>query len=355
MRIAQIPPLYESVPPKLYGGTERVVSILTDALVELGHDVTLFATAEAETLADLVVVRDRAIRLDEHPLKSDLAAHLAMLHEVRRRADEFDVFHFHVDLLHLPLFERIAHRTVTTFHGRLDLQDLPRALACWPQFPYVSISRHQRRPLPNVNWIGTVYHGLPPEMLEFAPGKGGYLAFLGRMSPEKRPDRAIEIALASGLPIKLAAKVDRNDQAYFDETIRPMLRLPGVEFLGEIGDGDKQVFLGDAVAALFPIDWPEPFGLVMIEAMACGTPVIAWNQGSVPEVVDHGVTGFIVESDQEAIEAVARISELDRRTVRRVFEERFTAATMAGNYLTLYQKLLHEPDPMDTTLSGALA
>jgi glycosyltransferase involved in cell wall biosynthesis len=355
MRIAQVPPLYEAVPPKLYGGTERVVAFLADALVELGHEVTLFGTGDSVTLADLVVVRDRAFRLDDNPLKSDVAAHLSMLHEVLRRADEFDVIHFHVDMLHLALFEKIAHRTVTTFHGRLDLDDLPRALACWPEFPYVSISDYQRRPLPGLNWIGTVHHGLPPELLRYSRGTGGYLAFLGRMSPEKGPVRAIEIAQAAGLPIKLAAKVDRHDQRYFDDVVQPLLGLPGVEFLGEIGDRDKAAFLGNAVAALFPIDWPEPFGLVMIEAMACGTPVIAWRQGSVPEVVDHGQTGFIVESVEEAVAAVDRLSELDRRTVRRIFDERFTASTMASNYLTLYQKLLREPDPMDTALSGVLA
>jgi len=356
MRIAQVPPLYEAVPPRLYGGTERVVAYLTEALVELGHEVTLFATGEAESPAEIVVVRDRAIRLDEYPLKSDLAAHLVMLHEVRRRAAEFDIIHFHVDLLHLPLFEAIAHRTVTTFHGRLDLKDLSEALACWPRYGYVSISDHQRLPLRGVRWVGTVHHGLPPRIFDRAgAGDGGYLAFLGRISPEKRPDRAIRVAREAGVPIKLAAKVDASDKAYFDAHIRHLLDAPGVEFIGEIGDHEKLAFLANARALLFPIDWPEPFGLVLIEAIACGTPVIAWNRGSVPEIVDHGVTGFIVNSVEEAVDAVGRLAELDRLAVRRVFERRFTAATMAGNYLRLYQGLLSASDPMDTELSGAVA
>jgi glycosyltransferase involved in cell wall biosynthesis len=341
MRIAQIAPLYEAVPPKLYGGTERIVASLTDALVDLGHDVTLFASAEARTHATLVAVRDQAIRLDPAPLKSDMAAHLSMLHEVRKRAAEFDVLHFHVDLVHFPMFEDMAGRTLTTLHGRLDLKDLPEAYRRWPRFPLVSISDHQRRPLRFANWTGTVYHGMPDALYRFSPRpEGGYLAFLGRISPEKRPDRAIAIAKAAGMRLKIAAKVDNADRAYFRDEIAPLLDDPMVEYIGEIGDADKSRFLGDATAVLFPIDWPEPFGLVMIEAMACGTPVIAWRCGSVPEVVDDGITGRVVESEAEAVAAVAEVAGYDRRRIRDVFERRFSAQTMARGYETLYRHML---------------
>jgi glycosyltransferase involved in cell wall biosynthesis len=314
MKIAQIAPLYEAVPPRLYGGTERIVAWLTDALVDLGHDVTLFATADARTRATLVPVRDQAIRLDPEPLKSDLAAHLAMLHEVRRRAAEFDVLHFHVDLIHFPFFEDLAGRTVTTLHGRLDLKDLPAAYWRWPQFPLVSISNHQRRPLRFASWLGTVQHGLPAQLhAQGFSGAGGYLAFLGRISPEKRPDRAIALAKRTGMPLKIAAKVDYADRHYFRDEIEPLLDDPLVEYIGEIDDAGKAAFLGNAAALLFPIDWPEPFGLVMIEAMACGTPVIAWRCGSVPEVIDEGVTGFVVEDEDAAAAAIARIGELVQR------------------------------------------
>jgi glycosyltransferase involved in cell wall biosynthesis len=339
MRIAQIAPLYESTPPRLYGGTERIVSWLTDKLVDLGHDVTLFSSADARTRAELVAVRDQAIRLDPALLKSDLAAHLSMLQEVRRRADEFDVLHFHVDMLHFPMFEDCAGRTLTTLHGRLDLKDLGEVYRRWPRYPLVSISHHQRRPLHFANWAGTVPHGLPETLHRPHPQPGaGYLAFLGRISPEKRPDRAIAIARASGVPLKIAAKVDAADRAYFHDEIRPLLDDPLVEYIGEIGDADKERFLGDAMALLFPIDWPEPFGLVMIEAMACSTPVIAWNCGAVPEVIDEGVSGFIVESEAEAVEAVRRLPQLDRRQVRATFERRFSAEIMASNYVDLYER-----------------
>ena len=337
MKIAQIAPLYEAVPPRLYGGTERVVAHLTDALVELGHDVTLFASAEAETLATLVPVRDQAIRLDPAPLKSDLAAHLAMLAEVRRRADEFDVIHFHTDLLHFPMFEDMAERTITTLHGRLDLKDLPGVYRLWTDFPLVSISEDQRKPLPFANWIGTVHHGMPSELYTFHLRSEGYLAFLGRISPEKRPDRAIEIARRCGKPLKMAAKVDVADRAYWSDVIEPMIRdEPLVEFVGEIGDAEKSAFLGGADALLFPIDWPEPFGLVMIEAMACGTPVIAFGCGSVPEVVEFGLTGFIVEDLDGAVEAVNCLGKLRRTDVRRRFDARFSSLAMARQYLHLY-------------------
>lgn len=345
MKIAQIAPLYESVPPKLYGGTERIAAYLSDALSDLGHDVTLFATADATTRATLVPVRDQAIRLDPAPLKCDLAAHLNMLHEVRQRAREFDVLHFHVDLLHFPMFEDMADRTVTTLHGRLDLKDLPSAYWRWPTFPLVSISEHQRRPLRFARWLGTVQHGLPRSLLPFSPAAdGGYLAFLGRISPEKRPDRAIAIARKAGIPLRIAAKVDYADRAYFANEIRPLLDDPLIEFIGEIDDADKAAFLGNAIALLFPIDWPEPFGLVMIEAMACGTPVIAWSCGSVPEVVDDGVTGRIVDSEEAAVAAIADVAQFDRRRVRGVFERRFTAEVMAQHYVDLYEELLQSGD-----------
>lgn len=339
MKIAQVAPLHESVPPKLYGGTERVVSHLTEALVAQGHDVTLFAAADAVTRAALAASRDRALRLDPTPLKSELAAHLNMLHDLRERAHEFDVIHFHTDLLHFPLFEPVAERTVTTLHGRLDMDDIPQAYRRWHRFPLVSISQSQRTPMAFANWVGNVPHGLDPASYRVpARPRGDYLAFLGRISPEKRPDRAIAIARAAGLPLRIAAKVDTADKEYFERTIRPLIG-EGVEFVGEIGDDDKADFLGHAQALIFPIDWPEPFGLVMIEAMACGLPVVAWNNGSVPEVVDDGVTGFIVEDFAAAVDAVTRAGELDRRIIRQVFERRFTAHGMARAYIAIYQSL----------------
>ncbi len=340
MNIAQISPLYESVPPRLYGGTERVVAHLSDALVQAGHRVTLFASADARTRAELVPVRDQAIRLDPAPRKSNVAAHLSMLHEVRKRADQFDILHFHVDLLHFPFFEHCAERTLTTLHGRLDLKDLPEAYRRWSRFPLVSISNRQRRPLAQARWLGTVYHGLPTDLYPFVERpRGDYLAFLGRVSPEKRLDRAIRIARRAGLPLKIAAKVDKADLDYFHDTIEPLLDAPGIEFVGEINDEGKREFLGQARALLFPIDWPEPFGLVMIEAMACGTPVIGWNRGSVPEVIDEGISGLIVESEDEAVAAVATVAGFDRARVRALFERRFSAAAMAQDYLELYAQM----------------
>ena len=342
MKIAQVAPLHEAVPPCLYGGTERVVAHLTDALVGLGHEVTLFASAEARTKATLVPVRDQAIRLDPAPLKSDLAAHLAMLDEVHRRRHDFDLLHFHLDLLHFPFFADVAARTVTTLHGRLDLKDLPEAYARWPRYPLVSVSDAQRGPLPDANWLATVHHGLPACLHAFSEApRDPYLAFLGRICPEKRLDRAIAVARRTGLRLRVAAKVDAVDRAYFREAIEPLLRdEPLVEFLGEIGDDEKAAFLGNASALLFPVDWPEPFGLVMIEAMACGTPVIAWRRGSVPEVVDEGESGFVVASEDEALAAIAKLGRLDRRTVRAAFERRFTAGVMAREYLQLYRQLV---------------
>ena len=341
MKIAQVAPLYEAVPPRLYGGTERIVAFLSDALVDLGHDVTLFSSADALTKATLVPVRDQAIRLDPDPLRCDLAAHLVQLSEVRRRLAQFDVVHFHIDLLHFPLFEDVAGRTVTTLHGRQDLKDLPEAYRCWPAYPLVSISDNQRKPLALGNWIETVHHGIPACLCAPpANPKGDYLAFIGRISPEKRPDRAVAIARRAGMKLRIAAKVDQADMVYFRKEIEPLLGAPEVEFIGEIGDAQKSDFIGNARALLFPIDWPEPFGLVMIEAMACGTPVIAWNCGSVPEVVDHGRTGFIVASEDEAVAAVRAVGGLDRAQVRAIFEERFSAPIMAGNYVDIYERLL---------------
>ncbi|TMH05057.1 MAG: glycosyltransferase family 4 protein [Betaproteobacteria bacterium] len=327
MKIAQIAPLYESVPPLFYGGTERVVAHLTDALVDLGHDVTLFASADARTKGALVPVRDQAMRLDPCALKSDLAAHLAMLHEVRTRADEFDVMHFHIDMIHFPFFEHCPLRTLTTLHGRLDMKDLGDVYRRWMQYPLVSISEDQRRPLRFANWVATVHHGLPSDLY--------------RIAPEKRPDRAINIARRAGRLLKIAAKVDAADATYFRDSIKPMLVGPSTDFVGEIGDAEKNELLGGASALLFPIDWPEPFGLVMIEAMACGTPVIAWDRGSVSEIVDHGVTGFVVRSEEEAVAALRRADDLDRRTVRKTFERRFSAGVMAQNYLDSYSRLQH--------------
>ena len=339
MRIAQVSPLYEAVPPKLYGGTERVVAHLCDALVELGHDVTLFASAEAQTKARLAPVRDQAIRLDPSPLKSDLAAHLSQLAEVRRRASEFDVLHFHTDMIHFPFFADMAARTVTTLHGRLDMKDLAEVYRRWPQFPLVSISSDQRKPLPFANWAATVHHGLDQGLYRFSPDHRGYLAFLGRISPEKRPDRAIAIATRLDRRLRIAAKVDAADRVYFDEKIEPLLHNPLVEYVGEIGDDRKSEFLGGAAALLFPIDWPEPFGLVMIEAMACGTPVIAYDCGSVREVVEDGLTGFIVRDEDEAVAAATKLHLLDRQAIRRRFEERFSGHAMARRYLDLYARV----------------
>jgi glycosyltransferase involved in cell wall biosynthesis len=339
VKIAQVAPLYEAVPPKLYGGTERVVAQLCDALVAKGHDVTLFSSADAHTRAKLAVCRDRAIRLDPSPLKSDLASHLSMLAEVRRRAAEFDLIHFHIDMVHFPFFEGMAERTLTTLHGRLDIKDLAGVYGLWRRFPLVSISNDQRRYLPAANWVGVVHHGVRSDTFRFNPSPEGYLAFLGRISPEKRPDRAIAIAKRLGRRLKIAAKVDQADAAYFRDEIEPLLDHPLIEFIGEIGESQKSDFLGGAEALLFPIDWPEPFGLVMIEAMACGTPVVAWACGSTPEVIEDGLTGFLVTDAEEACAAVLRAGELDRQMIRARFEERFSAAAMADRYLALYHRL----------------
>ena len=343
LRIAQVAPLYESVPPKLYGGTERIVAHLTDALVDLGHHVTLFATRDARTKAVLVPVRDEPIRLDAAPLKSDLASHLSMLHEVHRRRAEFDVIHFHTDMLHFPLFDHCASRTVTTLHGRLDIHDLAGVYARWPAFPLVSISDSQRLPLADANWVRTIHHGVEPYASALvAPDAmiDPYLLFLGRISPEKRPDRAIAVAKACGIRLKIAAKVDAADRAYFKREIEPLLDDPLIDFVGEVGEAEKPALLGGAKALLFPIDWPEPFGLVMIEAMSYGTPVIAWRCGSVPEVMEDGVTGFIVDTAAEAVAAVGRLGAIGRANVRATFERRFSASVMAASYVALYEEVI---------------
>jgi glycosyltransferase involved in cell wall biosynthesis len=340
MRIAQIAPLAESVPPRFYGGTERIVSYLTEELVALGHDVTLFASGDSVTSAELVSCADIALRLN--PLVKDhLPYHMLMLDELRRRADEFDVIHFHIDLLHFPLVKYWHAPTVTTLHGRLDLLDLAPFYSAFSEVPLVSISQGQRRPLPPVNWVRTVYHGLPKDLLPYRDEpKGNYLAFLGRISPEKRPDRAIEIAARSGLPLRIAAKVDPVDQEYWDEVIHPMIRKHSeVEYLGEIGEREKADFLGNAMALLFPIDWPEPFGLVMIEAMSCGTPTIAFRCGSVPEVIDSGRSGMIVSDVDGGVAAVGAVASLSRAEVRATFDQRFTAERMAQDYIDVYRLL----------------
>ncbi len=340
MRIVQVAPLYESVPPRCYGGTERVVSYLTEELVKMGHEVTLFASGDSVTRAELVKVCPEALRLNGK-CADPLAHHVLMLERVVGSAERFDILHFHIDYLHFPLTRRINTPSVTTLHGRLDVADYRPIFSEFRDIPLVSISSSQRAPLSFANWKGTVYHGIPEDLYTPGDGSGGYLAFVGRLSPEKRPDRAIKIARRSGMPIKIAAKVDRVDEDYFDEVVKPLLKEPGVEYMGEIGEKDKRDFLAGAYALLFPIDWPEPFGLVMIESMACGTPVVAWHNGSVPEVVDHGVTGYVVDSMDEAVDAVEKAEGLDRRMIREVFEKRFTSERMARQYVEIYERLIH--------------
>ena len=337
LRIAQVAPLSESVPPKLYGGTERVVATLCNELVRQGHNVTLFASGDSRTEATLESCVPRALRLSR--CADPLAMHLLLVEQIAQRADEFDVIHFHIAPLHFSIARRLTTPHVTTMHGRLDLPEVPALYGEFSDLPLVSVSDAQREPVPDQNWVGTVYHGLPSRELQFHPNPGTYLAFLGRISPEKRVDRAIEIAKACGWPLKIAAKVDPADALYFKTTIEPMLDHPLIEYTGEIAEAQKGAFLGGARALLFPIDWPEPFGLVMIEALACGTPVVAIRGGSVPEVLDDGVTGFVCEDLEQAIEATKRVHTLDRRSCRKRFEERFTAARMAEEYIQLYRRL----------------
>jgi len=342
MKIAQVAPLTEAVPPKLYGGTERVVAYLTDALVELGHEVTLFASGDSATKATLSPVWPCALRLDPE-VRDHFIPMFMQLETVARRAHEFDVIHSHLDYFGYPLLRRLGTPSVTTLHGRLDLRELPPLYRLYGDIPVVSISDSQRVPLPEANFVATVLHGLPQNLLSQGEGRGGYLAFLGRVSPETAPDAAIRIAARAGIPLKIAAKVDRIDREYFKTTVEPLLGQADVEFIGEIREDQKQEFLGNAAGLLFPIAWREPFGLVMIEAMACGTPVIAFDNGSVPEVLEDAVTGFIVHSEDQAVEAVRRIDTLDRARIRGEFERRFTAQRMAQNYLKLYERLVQSP------------
>jgi len=339
MRIAQVAPLHEAVPPKLYGGTERVISWLTEELVRQGHDITLFASGDSVTEATLAPMWPKALRLDGS-VRDPLTLLMTMIEHVCQRQSEFDLIHFHLDYFPFSLFSRQSTPFITTFHGRLDLPELQPMFATFPSLPVVSISEAQRRPAPNIGWIRTIPHGMPENLLKPEPVEPRYLAFLGRISPEKRLDRAIAIAAHCGLPLKIAAKVDKADSDYFEDEIRQLLCTGDVEFIGEINDGQKSEFLSGALALLVPIDWPEPFGLVMIEAMACGTPVIAFNRGSVPEIVEDGLTGFIVEDEKSAIAAVRRLPELSRSVIRARFEERFTVRRMARDYLEVYRSLI---------------
>ena len=336
LRIAQIAPLIESVPPKFYGGTERVVAYLTNALVKLGHEVTLFASGDSVTKARLVSVTPTALRLSD--CVDQMAGNILQLQEVMDRSHEFDLLHFHTDYLHFPVTRLSKNKTLTTLHGRLDISELKPLYKKFTDIPVISISNSQRRPLPMANWVGTVYHGLPEDLYQPGNGEGDYVVFLGRFSPEKRADRAIEIARRAGLKIKVAAKVDKADEKYFEKEIRHLLNQPHVEYLQEIGETEKGPLLANAKALLFPIDWPEPFGMVLIEAMACGTPVIAYNHGSVPEIIEHGKTGFIVDSIEKATEALQHIHLISRSACRETFERKYSDIVMAKNYVHLYEK-----------------
>jgi glycosyltransferase involved in cell wall biosynthesis len=354
MRIAQIAPLTEAVPPKLYGGTERVVHWLTEELVALGHDVTLFASGDSSTSAKLDATWPKALRLDGS-VRDPNALHMMMLERVRQKCDneEFDFLHFHLDYYPFSLFSRQPTPFLTTLHGRLDLPELQPVFTTFSSVPVISISTAQRRPVPQASWVGTIHHGVPEKLLTPRSISPSYLAVLGRIAPEKGVDQAIKIAIRCGIPLKIAAKVDRGDQEYYDEIIRPLLRHSLVEYIGEIGDHEKSDFLSGATALLLPIDWPEPFGLVMIEAMACGTPVIAYNRGSVAEIIDEGLTGFIVDDEIGAVAAVGRLAQLDRNAVRKRFEARFTARRMALDYLAAYRTLMHAAEPRIKLVSSA--
>jgi glycosyltransferase involved in cell wall biosynthesis len=351
LKIAQVAPLYESVPPRLYGGTERVVSYLTEELVEMGHEVTLFASGDSTTRAELVAVSPRALRLSRECVDPHIY-HTLLLEQVFQRREAFDVIHFHIDYMHFPMSRRVELNQLTTLHGRLDLPDLVPLYREYAEMPLTSISNAQRKPLSWANWVANIYHGLPKNLFTPQAAHGKYLAFVGRISPEKRVDRAIQIALRAGIPLKIAAKVDTPDREYFAQVIEPMLGEPSVEFLGEISEPQKNELLGQAYALMFPIGWPEPFGLAMIEAMACGTPVIAYPCGSVPEVVDEGKTGFIVSSEEEALKALERIESLNRMACRRVFEERFSADRMAREYTAVYSCLCERESTTRMTLDG---
>lgn len=346
MRIAQVAPLFESVPPQLYGGTERVVAYLTEELVHQGHEVTLFASGDSRTQARLISPCPRSLRLDQTCM-DQWSHHMVLLDQVFEQADEFDVIHFHIDYLHYPLSRwcRVPH--VTTLHGRLDLPDLQPLYRRFRDVPVVSISDAQRRPLPWINWQATVYHGLPQSLLTFHAQPQDYLAFIGRISPEKRVDRAIHLARLCGIKLKIAAKVDRADRDYFEQVVKPLLRGPDIEFIGEITEQQKSDFLGNARALLFPIDWPEPFGLVMIESLACGTPVIAWNCGSVPEIITSNLTGYVCTTLDEAVQGINNIERLSRTDCRQVFETRFSSYRMAKDYLRIYEKLIRQGESVE--------
>lgn len=354
MRIAQVAPLTEAVPPKLYGGTERVVHWLTEELVALGNDVTLFASGDSQTSAKLDATWPKALRLDGS-VRDPNALHMVMLERVRRKCDdeEFDFLHFHLDYYPWSLFSRQPTPFLTTLHGRLDLPEHQPVFTTFSDIPVISISNAQRRPVPQANWTRTIYHGLPEKLLMPQKATPGYLAVLGRIAPEKGVDRAIKIAIRCGIPLKIAAKVDRADQDYYDELIKPLMDHPLIEYIGEIGDHEKSEFLSGAIGLLLPIDWPEPFGLVMIESMACGTPVIAYNRGSVPEIIDEGLTGFIVEDEISAVNAVGRLGNLSREAVRNQFEKRFTARRMALDYLAAYRGLMEAARPRIKLVSSA--
>jgi glycosyltransferase involved in cell wall biosynthesis len=356
MRIAQVSPLFECVPPTGYGGTERVVSYLTEELVRQGHDVTLFATADSQTAATLVPMAPRGLRLDES-CTDPIAVHLAMLEEVARRAGAFDMLHFHTGYLHYPLVRRQPMPHLTTQHGRLDYPEYIALHREFTDLPMVSISDSQRRPLDGIDWLGTVYHGLPTDLYHAGTGDGGYLAFMGRFSPEKGFHEAVEMARRIGMPLRVAAKIEPLNQDYFDDVVRPLLKDPLVDWVGEVSDAEKQAFLGNAAALLFPIAWPEPFGMVMIEAMACGTPTIAYGAGSVPEVIDDGRSGFVVRGIDEAVAALDRIDTFDRKACRGAFEERFSVERMAADYVRIYQQLVCAPqlDPLEVAPTSAAA
>ena len=339
MKVAQVAPLYESVPPKLYGGTERVVSYIAEELVSEGHDVTLYASGDSVTTAELRPICEQALRLQGSNVIDPLADHIRMLEIVAQDASEFDIVHFHIDYLHFPITRRQNFPAVTTLHGRLDIPQLQGLFREFPEMNLVSISNSQREPMAWANWIGTVHHGLPEQLYSPTYTEGKYLAFIGRISPEKRVDRAIEIAKRTGMPLKIAAKIDKVDQDYFDAEIKGLLDHPLVEYIGEIGEHEKAEFLGNASALMFLINWQEPFGLVLTESMACGTPIIAYGMGSVPEVIDDGITGYIVHNMDNAAKAVTRIDALDRRTIRRVFEKRFSASRMCHDYVSIYQRI----------------
>jgi glycosyltransferase involved in cell wall biosynthesis len=341
MKIAQVSPIFESVPPKAYGGTERVISYLTEELVRQGHEVTLFAAGDSVTAARLVSSIPQSLRPDMVQ-PNWLAYHTMQMDQVAQRAHEFDVIHFHTDYLHFPLARALRKPYLTTLHGRLDLPELAPLYRHFDTVPLVSISNNQRTPLPWADWRETVYHGLPPDLYSFRPSHGNYFTFIGRVSPEKRVDRAIEIAEHCDMPLIIGAKIDKADELYFKERIKPLLRNPRIQFVGEVSEREKRELLENASALLFPIDWPEPFGLVMIEAFSCGTPVIAYRHGSVPEIMEDGVTGFIVTNQDEAIRAAQQIDTIDRKGCREAFERRFTAAHMAENYLRVYRRLLSE-------------